>query len=117
VDSRMEMLIASTAETWVYLKDPHRASGACSDMTWRFQCVAAEAGMRVEAARCWDSRFIWDTTCPRFVDHHVALFDGYVIDWTARQFWQGCIFPWVEPIRTFRDKWWRMEVDRGYAIA
>lgn len=111
----MERLIASTAETWAYLKDPDRASGACNDMTFRFVCLAAEAGMQVEHLRCWDSRFTTDTECTPFLDHHVALFQGTVIDWTARQFWQGCIFPWVEPLRTFRDKWWTVEVQRGYA--
>jgi hypothetical protein len=113
----MERLIASTAETWSYLKEPHQASGACSDMTWRFQCVASEAGMQVQALRCFDYMFTWDTDCTRYMDHWVCLFEGYVIDWTARQFWQGSIFPWVEPLRTFHDKWRRIETDKGLAVA
>jgi hypothetical protein len=117
VDPRMEALIASTAEVWSYLKNPYQASGACSDMTWRFQCLAREAGFVVEALRCWGPRFACDTTCPRFIDHQVALYQGHVIDWTARQFWRASVFPWIEPLWSFHDKWDRVEPDRGYVLA
>lgn len=101
----LRALISEVAADWSFLQDPRKASGKCADYSYRFELLATAVGLRVESIQCEYPLFTWDTDEVRYQDHVVNIHNGIIIDWTARQFWRGCIFPWIQPIQQFQWKW------------
>lgn len=49
----------------------------------------------------------WQGKDPSEVAHSVAVVNGQVVDWTARQFDPDADFPHVEDLETYRKRWHR----------
>jgi hypothetical protein len=64
--------------------DPDTAFGACVPVSRRFAAAARAAGMRASIIRmeCWEH----DGFAEPIVLHDVALVEGVIVDWSARQF-------------------------------
>lgn len=95
----MREFIVELQWEWRRLESPYRAALQCSTYTWRFVMAALERHMAVEE---WHGDEARDVDIPVVTKNHCfPVYDGTVIDWTARQFWPTTPFPLVEPIHVY----------------
>lgn len=90
-----------------HLEIPIRAVGRCVEVSERFAMFAAQRGHRgpVDVVRCQDVRLREVKDGPFYLDHVANFYQGYVIDFTARQFWFSVPFPYVIHIENYQEHW------------
>ena len=86
IEQRLAELISTFAQRPDALAclDPNLAFGACEPVSRRFAAAARAAGLQAWTARL--SRWASEGFADRILLHDVAIVEGIVVDWAARQF-------------------------------
>lgn len=94
-----------------YLAHPEGCENMCGTISYVFIERATKHGIEMQWARCHKALDITRQDTKRLSSWHIVpVYDGYAIDFTARQFWPTTEWPMIAPVHEYALRFAQMTI-------